>query len=142
MIGLTIPMDGPILRTPEKAWKTIFVPEPRRTLAHLLASVPPAQLERALRILGLDRAILAPLVAREGLIGLLVLWSPNLRDDDVPAATAFASQMAVVIENARLLRELSEQSERLRAFAARLAEEQHAGAWRWRPHPVPRSRTT
>jgi len=122
MIGFAASQDDPLLREPVTAWKTVFVADPGRNLAGILPGVPLGELGRALRILPLDRAILAPLVARDRLIGLLMLWSPDLDQDDVPAVTALANQMAVAIENARLVQKLSEQSKQLRAFAARLAD--------------------
>jgi signal transduction histidine kinase len=126
MIGFAASLEDPILRAPVKTRKTVFVAEPARALSRVLPATIFGELERVLRILHVGQAILAPLIARDRLIGLLVLWSPDLGQDDVPALTALANQMAVAIENARLLRKLREQSKQLRAFAARLADVEEA----------------
>lgn len=126
MIGFAALLEDPILRAPVKTRKTVFVAEPARALSRVLPPTTFGELERVLRILHVGQAILAPLIARDRLIGLLVLWSPDLGQDDVPAVTALANQMAVAIENARLLRKLREQSKQLRAFAARLADVEEA----------------
>jgi signal transduction histidine kinase len=126
MIGFAALLEDPILRAPVKTRKTVFVAEPARALSRVLPATVFGELERVLRILHVGQAILAPLIARDRLIGLLVLWSPDLGQDDVPAVTALANQMAVAIENARLLRKLREQSKQLRAFAARLADVEEA----------------
>ncbi len=126
MIGSAASLEDPILRAPVKTRKTVFVAEPARALSRVLPAATFGELEPVLRILHVGQAILAPLIARDRLIGLLVLWSPDLGQDDVPAVTALANQMAVAIENARLLRKLREQSKQLRAFAARLADVEEA----------------
>ncbi len=126
MIGFTASLEDPILRAPVKTRKTVFVAEPARALSRVLPATIFGELERVLCILHVGQAILAPLVARDRLIGLLVLWSPDLAQDDVPALTALANQIAVAIENARLVHKLSEQSKQLRTFAARLADVEEA----------------
>ncbi len=51
------------------------------------------------------RAISAPLIAGEEVLGLLTVWSDDLTEEDVPAISLFAQQAATAIENADLYQE-------------------------------------
>ncbi|MCC7353483.1 MAG: PAS domain S-box protein [Anaerolineae bacterium] len=66
-----------------------------------------------LRTLGFRHSILAPLLTKGRAIGLLAVISPLLTEQDIPAVTAFANQMAIALENARLYETLRERAERL-----------------------------
>lgn len=87
------------------------LPVPLRPLAGRLAS-----------LLGLERSILAPLVINGEHYGLLAVSSADLSEADVPAVSVFANQATIALENAQLLISLTEQREKLRTLAARLAE--------------------
>ena len=52
------------------------------------------------------KCILAPLVMENRSIGILSLWGEGLKKIDIQAATIFGGQVAVAIENARLLQEV------------------------------------
>ena len=64
----------------------------------------------------------ASLLGGKSPIGLLVIWSDDLEESDVPAIGVLANQTAIAIENARLFDEISRHRERLRAVSAKLAE--------------------
>jgi len=57
---------------------------------------------KLVKILGLQKGIVAPLVVGDEVIGALGVDSPKLTEDDVPAITAFANQVSTAFENARL----------------------------------------
>ena len=77
------------------------LPKPVRPLAGTVA-----------RVLGLEQAIYAPLVIDGETHAMLAVIGENLVEDDVPAVTAFASQAAIAVQNARLY----EETQRLAAF--------------------------
>jgi len=68
--------------------------------------------DRLAALLGIKPSILAPLTIGGEMQGLLVVGGAGLTEADVPAVTAFASQTAIAIDNARLYeaaqRELTE----------------------------------
>jgi GAF domain-containing protein len=70
------------------------LPEPMRPLAGRLAA-----------LLGLEQGIVVPLTVGGETHGLLAVTGAGLTEADVPAMTAFASQAAIALENARLYQE-------------------------------------
>ena len=57
---------------------------------------------RLVEMLGLQKGIVVPLVVEGEVIGALSVNSKELAENDVPAMTAFANQVSIAIENARL----------------------------------------
>ncbi len=53
-----------------------------------------------------DKGIILPMYTHQGYIGALILWGENLNRDDLQTLTVFANQVAVGIENARLIESL------------------------------------
>jgi len=113
MVGYAMPMDTPPLQPLVEAKATLFIAEPLQPIAEALSSLAGPGMDEALEMLGVGRAIAAPLIARDRVTGLLAIWSPDLEESDVPAVTAFAHQMAIAVENARLYEETREKSEQL-----------------------------
>jgi signal transduction histidine kinase len=71
-----------------------------------------------------SHAIILPLMIKERVIGVLGLWSPELREFDKPAIMIFANQVAVAFENARLFdseRRIAGRLEALSQASARLS---------------------
>jgi PAS domain S-box-containing protein len=68
--------------------------------------------------LEVERGIYAPLVIGGETEGILVVNGIDLTKDDVPAVTAFANQIAIAMERARLYQETRESEERFRAMSA------------------------
>lgn len=63
-------------------------------------------IRQALRMAGLRSntpAIFVPLVVEDRVLGVFAVWGQLLRDTDLPSVSIFASQLAIAIENARLL---------------------------------------
>jgi two-component system cell cycle sensor histidine kinase/response regulator CckA len=75
-------------------------------------------------ILGSPRAIVTPLVVEDEVIGMLSVQSEDLIEDDVPAITAFAHQMAAAWRKAQLLQDLERSLEELRRIQAQLLQAQ------------------
>jgi diguanylate cyclase (GGDEF)-like protein/PAS domain S-box-containing protein len=55
-----------------------------------------------------SRGFFLPLVAGENSLGALWMWGPELDENDLPAASLFAGQVAVALENARLYRRIQD----------------------------------
>ncbi len=105
----------------------IFVPEPMpgaTALAHVMCTENAERLVRLAGVTAASKAICLPLVIANRLLGVLGIWGEGLREEDLAAASLFASQVAVAIENARLLKTLKEHRRRLRMLSARLLDAQ------------------
>jgi diguanylate cyclase (GGDEF)-like protein/PAS domain S-box-containing protein len=55
-----------------------------------------------------NQGFILPLVPGKNVIGCLLLWGNDLDDQDIPAFSLFASQIAVAFENARLLAQIQQ----------------------------------
>jgi PAS domain S-box-containing protein len=87
------------------------LPRPARPLAGRLEA-----------LLGVDKAIYAPLQAGGETHSLLTVMGPDLTEADVPAVTAFANQAAIAIENARLDEDLRNQMDELQRTQLQLVQ--------------------
>jgi putative nucleotidyltransferase with HDIG domain len=81
------------------------------------AQVVPAQIKGVIKpllaFLGGPPGIFAPLVYDGKIKGMLNIVGPNLTENDVPALQAFANQIAVALENTRLVVKLKSANEKL-----------------------------
>jgi signal transduction histidine kinase len=105
----------------------IFVPKPMPGAIALANVMCVENAERMVRLAGMtsaSKAICLPLVIAKRLLGVLGIWGEGLREEDMAAASLFASQVAVAIENARLLKTLKEHRRRLRMLSMRLLDAQ------------------
>jgi PAS domain S-box-containing protein len=68
--------------------------------------------------LAAEQGIYAPLVIGDETEGILVVNGIGLTRDDVPAVTAFANQIAIALERARLYQGMRESEERFRTMSA------------------------
>jgi diguanylate cyclase (GGDEF)-like protein/PAS domain S-box-containing protein len=55
-----------------------------------------------------SQGFLLPLVPGIKVIGCLLIWGPDINNQDMPAFSLFASQIAVAIENARLMEKIQQ----------------------------------
>ncbi|NLG48883.1 MAG: PAS domain S-box protein [Chloroflexi bacterium] len=124
LVGMSFPRSSPVLRPILAEERAVYLPDSTELLDWVLPQPLSPQERERLRASDLSRAILAPMVSRDKLIGLLCIWSSSLRESDVPDMMTFASQLAVAIDNARLYEAVTHQRERLRAMGRRLAEAQ------------------
>ncbi len=65
------------------------------------------------RILKIPKAIISPLFVEDENIGLLSVQSQELREADLPAIDAFAHQLSLSLENARLYKQTQQRLQRL-----------------------------
>ena len=106
------------LRLPRQRWEEVEAFDPRRPafvddvpglLQTLLPNLRPSLIRRGVRAAGITPETgfaYLPLIKDGSMIGILFLWAQSLRPEDVPALSVFASQVAVAIDNARLVRDL------------------------------------
>ncbi|MBE9475170.1 MAG: diguanylate cyclase [Chloroflexi bacterium] len=55
-----------------------------------------------------SQGFLLPLVPGKKVIGCLLIWGPDMNNQDIPAFSLFASQISVAIENARLMEKIQQ----------------------------------
>jgi two-component system cell cycle sensor histidine kinase/response regulator CckA len=75
-------------------------------------------------ILQLPRAIGAPLIADDEVVGILSVQSADLTEDDIPAITAFAHLVATAWGRARLMSDLTTSLEELKHIQLQLVQAQ------------------
>jgi PAS domain S-box-containing protein len=80
------------------------------------------------RMLKITKSIPAPLVVKDEVIGLLSVESDDLTEDDIPAITAFAHQMAAAWRKAQLLQDLERRLEELKQTQAQLIQAEKLAA--------------
>ncbi|MGA9351628.1 MAG: PAS domain S-box protein [Anaerolineae bacterium] len=104
---LPIPVETvEIYRKVIRERKTVFVENAEEVVRQLLPG-PTKRLTRQIaKMLKVSKSIDAPLIAEDEVIGLLLVQSDDLTEDDIPAITAFAHQMAAAWRKARLMQDL------------------------------------
>jgi PAS domain S-box-containing protein len=91
--------------------------EAARELAGNTVSGP--QIQRLVRLLMLEHAILAPLRYDQGISGMLLVLSDQIHRGDAEAIDAFALQASIALEKARLFEELRQHQQRLESEVSR-----------------------
>jgi two-component system cell cycle sensor histidine kinase/response regulator CckA len=80
--------------------------------------------EEVIEILGVQQAINAPLIVDDRAIGLLSVQSDDLVEEDIPAITAFAHQLAAAWRKAQLMQDLEDSLEELKRTQAQFLQAQ------------------
>jgi signal transduction histidine kinase len=80
--------------------------------------------EKMIDLLQVGKAISAPLVPEDRVIGILSVQSEDLGSDDIPAVTAFANQMAMAWRKNRLVEDLKESLDELQTTQEQLLQAQ------------------
>jgi PAS domain S-box-containing protein len=102
-LGYRIPLvPGDLVQRTLAEGKTTFVARPVDYLADLLPEAMRPLAGRLADLLGLEQGIVAPLTVGNETDSLLAVIGAGLTEADVPAVSAFASQAAAALENARL----------------------------------------
>jgi len=81
-------------------------------------------IERLTAMLGVEKAIYAPLKISGETRSVLVVAGTDLTEADVPAVTTFANHAAIALENAHLLEQLNVSQKRLRQLALQITSAQ------------------
>ena len=108
----------------------VFVADSFALAAALLPGFARPLVNRALQLSGVTEqthAIYVPLMAKNQVIGVLGLWGEGLLEEDIPAATVFAGQVAAAIENRQQQALLYERARQLAVMEERrrLARDLH-----------------
>jgi len=93
--------------------RTVYHESSAEHIAEVVPELPSALLGLIVSLLGIRQAIYAPLRVGGEVYGLLFVTGGRLSEADAPAITAFATQAAIALENARLYQEAQQQAETL-----------------------------
>jgi len=104
--------------------KTILVENTEEIIRQLLPEPAKRFAGQIVSILRLSKAIVAPLIVEDETIGMLSVRSDEMTEEDIPAITAFAHQMAAAWRKAQLMRELKRSLEELKLTQAQLLQAQ------------------
>lgn len=102
--------------------KAVFVPDTSSVSAQVVPHQIKAVVTPLLRFLGQPPGIFAPLVYDGQVKGMLNIVGADLTEGDIPTMQAFANQIAVALENARLVNKLQSANEALEAAYQRTLE--------------------
>ncbi len=86
--------------------ETIFVESGEELLRQWLPGPAKRFAKQIVSMLRVSKAIDAPLMMEDQVVGLLSVQSDDLTEDDVPAITAFAYQVAAALRKAQLMQDL------------------------------------
>ena len=96
--------------------ETCFTDDTHEYIAEALPQSVRAAARPITAFMKLDQSIFAPLVVSGEIIGFLNVTGFGLDESDIPAVTTFANQIAISLENARLIQETKHQEERYRTL--------------------------
>ena len=110
--------------------RPVFVDDLFYLAAALLPGFARPLVSHALRLSGVTEqthAIYVPLMVKNEVIGVLGMWGEGLLEEDIPAATVFAGQVAAAIENRQQQALLYERAQQLAVLEERrrLARDLH-----------------
>jgi len=105
--GLSIPVETvDVYRKAVRERETVFVENAEEVVRQLLPGPAKRLAKQIARMLKVSKSIDAPLIVEDEVIGLLLVQSDDLTEEDIPSITAFAHQMAAVWRKARLMEDL------------------------------------
>lgn len=107
--------------------RALFLPDLATPAAAILSplSGPIAGRILELCVLGPDTpGIAVPLSVGNSVLGILIVWSRRLREADTQPLSVFASQMAIALQNARLLETIRKHREELQRLSAQVIHAQ------------------
>lgn len=85
--------------------RPVFTFDPMDTVPLAFPDVSPSLIKRGAKLAKVNKdtkAVYLPLISEERVLGTMWMWGNNLEESDLPAASIFASQVAVALENTRL----------------------------------------
>jgi signal transduction histidine kinase len=104
--------------------RTVLIQYDNRPFREALPRLMRPLAGRVRKMLGVEQGILAPLTVSDEVRGLLIVTGSELTESDLPTVTAFANQAAIAIENAELLKMVTEQRVGLQRLSVRLLRAQ------------------
>jgi len=100
--------------------ESVFVPDTSVISAQIIPKQIAALVKPLLSILGHPPGIFTPLIYDGKINGMLNIVGPHLTENDIPTIQALANQIAVALENTRLVRKLQSANEQLQKEVAEL----------------------
>jgi diguanylate cyclase (GGDEF)-like protein len=103
-----IPMEQ-VSPDPGKPQNASLIVDPNLLITHLLPEFSHQAAVKLLRVIGIiatTSICQLPLVIEGKPIGILWMWGEGLHESDLPTMSLFASQVAIALQNARLLAEV------------------------------------
>jgi two-component system cell cycle sensor histidine kinase/response regulator CckA len=104
--------------------RTIFLADVEEVSRQWLPPSLAGLAQQMAQMLQVSKSIAAPLVVEDQVIGVLSVQSNDLTENDVPAITAFAHQMAAAWRKAQLMTDLENNLEELKRTQAQLVQAQ------------------
>ena len=116
-------MEGGVLDQVVRARQTVFSTT-QKSFQRNFPTLQADSVDKMIDLLQVTKAISAPLVPEDRVIGMLSVQSEDLDSDDIPAVTAFANQMATAWRKTRLVEDLRESLDELQATQEQLLQAQ------------------
>jgi signal transduction histidine kinase len=107
--------------------QAVFIADSLAYALKIYPEVKPEQIEQNLKWIGVSdqtRAISIPMAVDNQLMGFIIVWSDDLREEDLPIFSIFASHTTIALENARLFQQVRSGRERLQAVSRQLVSVQ------------------
>ncbi len=111
---VSIPVDKvDVYKQVVEEGQSVYVPDTGRVSEQIIQRRKKGQTKPASSTVGDPPGIYAPLVFDRKIKGMLNVVGPELTENDIPTLQAFANQIAVALENARLVHKLQDANEAL-----------------------------
>jgi hypothetical protein len=112
--GFSVPVEQvDVYKMVSQEGQSVFVPDTGKVSEQVIPRRIKSLIKPLLSTLGHPPGIYAPLVFDRKIKGMLNIVGPELTESDIPTLQAFANQIAVALENARLVRKLQDANEEL-----------------------------
>ena len=123
LIGSTV-MDQPFPLTRVESFaevarthRPMYLADTARIVRQLVPELSPDKLPELSRLAHAQTGIVAPLLSRGHMLGMMAVWANDLRPEDTAVLAAFARQAAVALDNARLSAEAEHRARHLSALS-------------------------
>jgi signal transduction histidine kinase len=121
---LTLPVvEGEVLDRVVRTRQTVFS-SVQEAFQRNFPQLQTDSVDKMIDLLRITKAISAPLVPEDRVVGMLSVQSADLSPDDAPAVTAFANQMATTWRKTRLVEDLKESLDELQTTQEQLLQAQ------------------
>lgn len=119
--GYSIPVERvDVYQKVIREGRSVFVPDTSAITVQVVPKQAKVIVKPLLAILGTPPGIFTPLIYEGNIKGMLNIVGSNLTESDIPTMQAFANQIAVALENARLIQKLRSANEELQQKIAEL----------------------
>ncbi len=105
LVGFSFPVDAyPVYPTILSSESAVMQPGMEEAVEALLKHIlPERRIRRVQEAISMGQVIHAPVIGSSGPLGVLTVGSPDIASDDIAPIMAFAHQLGVALDNARLV---------------------------------------